>query len=483
MNIRFSLQLLGKLITVLGILMLVPAVCSLIYHEDDLITFLISAAITTSIGVALDKKMNIGRSVEDISRKDGFFIATVSWLTAGIVGAIPFLIYGVFSNPVDAFFESISGFTTTGASVLIDIEALPHGILFWRSMTHWLGGVGIIVLAVAILPRLGVGGMQLMAREGAGPTTEKLSPRIAETAKNLLKIYLLLSAIMAAILFIAGMPIFDSVINMFSTISTGGFSSKNASIGAYDSNSIKIIITVFMFIAGINFALMFGLLRNQFSQFLNNSELRFYLIATITIILVVALELSLRTYAGFWYSLRESAFQVVSIFTGTGFSTVNYDTWPPFTKWIFFVLMFFGGCAGSTTGGLKNIRIMILAKKCYYEVYKLIYPNVVLPIRLGNKTIDNAAVSSITSFFMIYLAIFIIASLLIMADGAPMITALSASAASLGNIGPGFDLVGPASNYAYMSNFTKLLLTLLMLLGRLEIFTILVLFVPAFWKD
>ncbi|MCH8030089.1 MAG: TrkH family potassium uptake protein, partial [Candidatus Dadabacteria bacterium] len=308
--------------------MLAPALCSLIFAESDLWVFLVSAAITSAIGLVLEKTMDTGKSVEELTRKDGFIIATICWFAVGMVGALPYMLFGVFSNPVDAIFESVSGFTTTGASVLTDIESLTHGMLFWRCFTQWLGGMGIIVLGVAILPRLGVGGMQLMALEGATLTTERISPRISEVAKNLWKTYLLISIIMAIALVLFGLPIYDSIVHMFSTISTGGYSSKNSSIGAYNNLGVEVTITVFMFIGGINFALLYGLLRKRFSKLIFDAELSFYFFVNVALIVVVAIELSLRSYPGFFHALRDSAFQVVSVSTGTGFSTVNYDGWP-----------------------------------------------------------------------------------------------------------------------------------------------------------
>jgi trk system potassium uptake protein TrkH len=467
----------------LGLLMLVPVIISVIYKENDLWAFIISALITTSFGFILETATKPPERIKEIQRKEGFLIAALFWFAASIFGAIPYLIYGVFNHPVDAWFESVAGFTTTGATVLTDIEVLPYGMLFWRSFSQWLGGMGIIVLGIAILPRLAVGGMQLMGLEAPGPTTEKITPRIAETAKKLWGVYLLLSFLLIVFLLFAGMPIFDSVLQSFSTMSTGGFSPNSLSVGFYNSSIIDVIITIFMFIAGMNFVLLYWSLRGDFKRLTRNSELKYYFFLNLSVILLVSFELWSTIYPNFFEALRYGSFQVISISTGSGFSTANFDLWPSFSKWFLLMLMFFGGCAGSTTGSIKIIRIMVLFKKGYQELHKIVYPHAIVPIRVNAKPINPEIVSSITSFFLIYLFIFLISTLIVMAaEDLPIITAISACAASIGNVGPGLGEVGPAGNYANLSIFTKIVLSFLMLIGRLELFTILVIFTPAFWR-
>jgi len=467
----------------LGLLMLVPVIISVIYNENDLWAFIISALITTSFGFILETATKPPERIKEIQRKEGFLIAALFWFTASIFGAIPYLIYGVFNHPVDAWFESVAGFTTTGATVLTDIEVVPYGMLFWRSFSQWLGGMGIIVLGIAILPRLAVGGMQLMGLEAPGPTTEKITPRIAETAKKLWGVYLLLSFLLIVFLLFAGMPIFDSVLQSLSTMSTGGFSPNNLSVGSYNSSIIDVIITIFMFIAGMNFVLLYWSLRGDFKRLTRNSELKYYFFLNLSVILIVSFELWSTIYPNFFEALRYGSFQVISISTGSGFSTANFDLWPSFSKWFLLMLMFFGGCAGSTTGSIKIIRIMVLFKKGYQELHKIIYPHAIVPIRVNAKPISPEIVSSITSFFLIYLFIFLISTFIVMAaEDLPIITAISACAASIGNVGPGLGEVGPAGNYANLSSFTKIVLSFLMLIGRLELFTILVIFTPAFWR-
>ncbi len=467
----------------LGLLMLVPVIISVIYNENDVWAFIISALITTSFGFILETATKPPERIKEIQRKEGFLIAALFWFAASIFGAIPYLIYGVFNHPVDAWFESVAGFTTTGATVLTDIEVVPYGMLFWRSFSQWLGGMGIIVLGIAILPRLAVGGMQLMGLEAPGPTTEKITPRIAETAKKLWGVYLLLSFLLIVFLLFAGMPIFDSVLQSFSTMSTGGFSPNSLSVGFYNSSIIDVIITIFMFIAGMNFVLLYWSLRGDFKRLTRNSELKYYFFLNLSVILIVSFELWSTIYPNFFEALRYGSFQVISISTGSGFSTANFDLWPSFSKWFLLMLMFFGGCAGSTTGSIKIIRIMVLFKKGYQELHKIIYPHAIVPIRVNAKPISPEIVSSITSFFLIYLFIFLISTFIVMAaEDLPIITAISACAASIGNVGPGLGEVGPAGNYANLSSFTKIVLSFLMLIGRLELFTILVIFTPAFWR-
>jgi len=482
-NIKFSLHIIGNFLKYLGLLMLVPIICSLVYREDDLWVFITSALITSVFGVTLELLTKTKVRDYEFQRKDGFVIASLCWITAAHFGAIPYMLYGVFTNPVDAVFETIAGFTTTGATVIGNIEVLPRGILFWRNLTQWLGGMGIIVLGIAILPRLAVGGMQLMALETPGPTHEKIAPRIVETAKRLWGVYIAFTVLLILLLFFAGMPLYDSIIHSFSTLSTGGFSSKNLSIAAYNNPILEVIITFFMFIAGANFVLHYGLFRGKFKEFYLNPEFRFYFFITIFALLIISIQLWADDYHSFLEALRFSSFQVLSISTTTGYATTNFDLWPSFSKWLLLILMFVGGCAGSTAGAIKEIRIMVLFKKGYRELHKLVSPKAVIPIRVGKTPISDDVVSSITSFFLLYVFIFLIASLLIMGiENQDIITTISACAATFGNVGPGFGKVGPLEHYGELSSFTKIVLSLLMLIGRLELFTILVLFTPAFWK-
>ena len=355
-------------------------------------------------------------------------------------------------------FESMAGYTTTGATVIDDLTDLPRGILFYRSFTQWLGGMGIIVLALAILPRLSVGGMQLMGLEAPGPVTEKLTPKISETAKKLWFIYIGLTGLLVLLLFLCGLPLFDSIVTSFSTLSIGGFTIKNASIGGYNSTLVEMIITFFMFIAGINFLLHYFLFTGRFSKVYRNSELRFYIFLVIGFIGLVCVDLWLSRYYSFTDALRYSSFQVVSILTTTGFTTVDYSAWPKFSVFALFAMMFIGACAGSTSGSIKVLRILILVKKGYREITKLILPRAVMPIRVNQKVVGDDVVSSVTSFFLLYIFIFAVSVLgILLIEDLSIIGALSACAASIGNVGPGIEELGPHNTYKFLSSFFQTL--------------------------
>jgi trk system potassium uptake protein TrkH len=377
----------------------------------------------------------------------------------------------------------MSGFTTTGASVLTNIEANPRGILFWRSLTHWLGGMGIIVLSLAILPFLGVGGMQLFKAEVPGPVPEKLTPRIQQTAFLLWAVYVLLSLAETLLLMVAGMNLFDALTHTFGTMATGGFSPKNLSVGFYRSPFVDWIITVFMFLAGANFTLHYFALRGRLSVFWKDEEFRFYtwitLFGTAT---VMAIHLAGNAYSSAGDALRFSAFQVVSILTTTGFVTADFEKWPAYTQLLLLVLMFVGGCAGSTGGGMKNIRILLLAKQAGAEIRRLLHPRSVIVPRIGGKVVEREAMNSVAVFFVVYMALFVGASLFMAGLGLDLVSAISSVAATLGNIGPGLGIVGPMDNYAAVPQAGKWILSACMLLGRLELFTVLMLFVPGTWR-
>lgn len=484
MNARFCFQVTGKFVMYLGLLMLVPAVCTLFYPEDDLFAFLISALITSVAGLSLMVVCRTPETPTEIRRREGFLIAALCWVLASVFGAIPYYVYGVFASPVDALFESTAGFTTTGATALASIEWLPKGILFWRNFTQWLGGMGIIVLGIAIFPKLFVGGAQLMGLETTGPTTEKFAPKIAETAKKLWIVYIALTGVLTVLLLFGGMSFFDALTHSFSTLSTGGFSCRDASIGAYDSVYIQGLITLFMFLGGTSFVLHFYFFTGSPGKLLRNSEFRFYLFFVIAATMFIALELiQTGVYGTFSESLRYASFQVVSIITTTGFTTTDFDAWPAFVKWVIFMLMFFGACAGSTSGSMKGLRIMVLFKKAHREIRRLVYPNVVSPITIEGKSISEKAVSSITSFFILYILLCgFVAFVVLMLEDISLESAVSAAAASITNVGPAFDEVGPTSHYSHLGSLTKIILSLAMIIGRLELYTVLVLLIPSFWR-
>lgn len=459
--------------------MLFPLLYAIYYQEPVINAFIISMAITSLSGLLLWKFFS---PKEPIGHKEGFAIATLGWILAAGFGALPFLFAGTFPSFIDAYFESMSGFTTTGATVLTSIEGNPYAILFWRNFIQWLGGMGIIVLVVAILPALGAGGMQLFKSEVPGPEPDRLKPRIKETAKLLWAVYILFSVLQVAFLYFTGMTLFDALTHMFGTMPTGGFTPRNLSIGAYDNPIFENIIIVFMFIAGANFVLHYKVLHGNPKSLFKDSEFLFYSGVILFSILAIAIELRFYIYNSIFTALRYASFQVVSIATTTGFVTTDYDTWPAFSKSVLLILMFIGGSAGSTGGAIKNIRILLLLKQAYREFRKLIHPQAVTPIRLGDKVVSENVMRNITGFFFLYIFIFVISSLIMAILGLDAFSAMASVAATLGNVGPGLVLVGPTQTYAFIPPLGKIVLILCMLLGRLEIYTVLILVVPEFWR-
>lgn len=502
MNFRLVVRVLSFLLIFSGLAMLVPLLFSLYFGDGDHFALIHSIGINLLGGAAL-YYCSQGHTGE-LGHREGFAIVTFGWLVLAAFGCLPFIFGGMLPNPIDAFFETMSGYTTTGASVLTQIEGQPRGLLFWRSLTHWFGGMGVLVLATAILPFLGVGGMQLLKAEAPGPVTDKMTPRIASTAKLLWVVYVVLSLLETMLLMIGGMSLYEALCHTFGTMATGGFSTRNASVAAFDSLYIEIVIIAFMFLAGTNFSLHYRFLSSQnLKAFWRDEEFRFYLwIITIGSILVW-LNLYFAGGRPSGESARMAAFQVVSITTTTGFCTADFDLWPTFSKFLLLLLMFVGGCAGSTGGAMKHVRILILMKHGLRELRKLILPGAVLPLRVSGKPVANEVVTNILGFFLLYMLVFVIATLLVgiiltgyqletplAAGEGPnyrlasynFVTAFASVAATLGNIGPGFAAVGAVQNYAGLPLVVKFILTICMLIGRLEIFTVLVLFMPRFWK-
>lgn len=477
MNIRIVFNLLGVFLVFLGAVQLLPLCWALFYGEPEVVAFLISMGLCILVGVFLRTFI---KKDADISIKESFALVTFSWLAAALFGALPFYLSGVLPSYVDAFFESMSGFTTTGATVIQDIEVLSYGILFWRSFTHWLGGMGIIALFVAIMPQLGVGGMNLLKAEVPGPTTERIVPRVAETAKILWFIYLFISLLEVILLLLSGFSFFDSLTHTFATMATGGFSTRNVSIGGFHNPRAEIVIIFFMFIAGGNFSLYYRVFKKDYGAILKDEEFRFYIQLLAISILITTIYLFLFQYEGFFYSVRKSTFQVLSIVTTTGFTTSDFDTWPHLIRGILLFFMFVGGCGGSTAGSVKQIRILILLKYCYRELYKMVHPKAIIPVKINQQPIPDHVITSILAFVFLYVIIFVIGSLVLTGFGIDLISSFSAVAATLGNVGPGLGLVGPLQNYSVIPEAGKILLTLMMLLGRLEIYTVLVLILPEF---
>lgn len=479
MNSNLIIKTLGLVLLFEAGAMLPSFLISLYFRESDLIPFLSSIIILAIPGFLLAQ---VRIKHNDVGYREGFAIATMTWLVTAACGSIPFLLSGSLTTFYDAFFESMSGFTTTGASVIADVEALPHGILFWRNFTQFLGGMGTITLILALIPSLKITAMQLYKAEVPGPTKSKALPRILQTARQLWKVYLLISAVEVILLVLAGMPLFDSVIHTFSSVATGGFSSKNASIAAYNSMAVELIIVLFMLIGGMNFALHINLLRGNFKEHLRDPELKLYIGIVAISISLVALNLVQTLGHAPAEALRSSIFTVPAIITGTGFVTVDFDRWPEYSKFILLLLMLTGGCAGSTTGAVKVVRYIILFKSAARQILKFLHPHAVVPIRLGRQVVHDEVVDHVQTFFFLYMLILGASTLYMTALGLDLVSAVSAVAATLGNVGPGLGLVGPTANYAALPDSGKLLLTCCMLIGRLEIFTVLVFLSTKFWR-
>ncbi|MBN1820836.1 MAG: TrkH family potassium uptake protein [Prolixibacteraceae bacterium] len=480
-NLKLIFRVLGFLVLVEGLAMLLALLVSIIYKEDDLNAFFIISSGCIVLGLAV--VFFTRKSSKKIGKREGFTIVSLVWIVFSIFGSLPYMINGYIPDFTNAFFETMSGFTTTGSSILRDIEALPHGILFWRSISQWLGGMGIIVLSLAVLPIFGIGGMQLYAAEVPGPAPDKISPKIKQTAKMLWGIYLILTVSEAILLWVGGMSFFDSICHSFTTMATGGFSTKQASIAHWDSPFIHYVIIIFMFLAGTNFSLTFSALNGKFIRVFKDEEFKYYIsfIGIFTLIIFAGLLIS-QLY-GVEKSFRDALFQVVSIITTTGYVTADYLLWHPFLTILIFSLFFFGGSAGSTGGGIKIMRIVILLKNSYYELKRMIHPHAVIPVRFNNHSVDSKIVTNVLAFFILYFLIFIVGSVIFTIMEPDMPSAMGAVATCLGNIGPGLGNVGPVENFYHIAPAGKWFLSGLMLLGRLELLTVLVLFSPSFWKE
>lgn len=452
-----------------------------VYYGDNDVWILAGCGSGTSFFGLLLKYLTKNYK-RDISKRDGYVVVSLSWVVVSIFGALPFVIHGSIPSYTDAFFETISGFTTTGASILNDIESLPHGLLLWRSLTQWLGGMGIIVLSLAILPILGIGGMQLFVAEVPGPTKDKIHPRIKETAKRLWGIYVIFTGAEVALLWLGGMTFFDAVNHAFTTMATGGFSTKQASIAYYDSPFIQYVITAFMFLAGTNFALHYHMLHGRLRTFTRNDEFKFYLTVTLGLTFIIMAGLLLSQFTGIEKAFRDSIFQVVSIITTTGYVTEDYEAWGPFFQMLFFIMLFIGGSAGSTGGGVKIVRHLLLFKNSLLELRRLIHPRAIIPVRFNGSAVPQDIISNVLAFFLFYISIFVLGTIAVTLAGMDFMSALGAVATSLGNVGPGIGTVGPMYNFSGIPEIAKWILSFLMLLGRLELFTILIIFSRSFWK-
>lgn len=514
MNWRTIFKMQGLLLVVLACMMLLPLGFSLYYRSGDYLSLLLSFVITISCGLSLALLI---KPKGEMRARDGFFSVTLGWIFATCFGALPFFFQGSFgqiSLPVyqwhlipdisfikilvyyiNCCFEAMSGFTTTGATILTEIESLPKGMLFWRSLTHWLGGMGIILLTIAVLPILGLTSGQLFNAEVPGPVKDRISPKIKDTAKILWQIYLGMTIAQTVLLMLGGMSLFDALCHTFGTLATGGFSTLNASVAGYNNLYFELVIVFFMYLAGINFSIHFQLLRGNPGGFFKDKEWRFYTIILLVSTLAIACNIFFTNYdpaflaanpevaiykSSFGRALRDALFQVVSITTTTGFCTANFDLWPSFSRILLITLMFFGGCAGSTGGGMKQTRILIVFKEVFNEIRKLAHPKAVYAVKIGNDHIQDFVIRNVAAFCVLFVMFFAAITLFLSLMGYDIITAFSASIATLGNIGPGLARVGAIENYAFFDPFSKVVLIFSMLLGRLEIYSVLILFYSLF---
>ena len=489
MNIKTILNILAAMLALTGVTMLLPALIAWGYNEPDLVGHLKSSAICVLIGLPV---WFFTRKNRSLNNKDGFAIVTLAWLLVALAGAQPFYLTGAIPNFTDAWFESMSGVTTTGATIIGNIEtlpnlvngieSLPHGVLFWRSFIQWIGGMGIIVFTIAILPLLGVGGVQLFKAEVPGPVADKIRPRINQTAKILWMVYVGFTVLQVLLLGLAGMPWFDSVCHAFTTMPTGGFSTQNASIAAYSNPLIHYIIIFFMFVAGVNFTLHFRAITGNYKVHLKDYEFRVYLsiicIATLLIFFNISSANSDWSHNSFLISLFES----LAMLTGTGYAIADYELWPFFSQHLLLIIMFFGAMGGSTSGGMKIARIILLIKYAATETRRMLHARAIIPIRIGDRFISDEVVRNTLGFSLIYLSIFVLTAFVLTAFNLDLLSAIGASASAIGNVGPAFGAFGPTDSYALLHPIGKWMLTICMLLGRLEIFTIMVLFSRTFWK-
>ncbi|NCB50954.1 MAG: TrkH family potassium uptake protein [Clostridia bacterium] len=477
MNYRIIANILGRVMTIEALLMIPPIATALIYRESItcfLLTMLIAAALAVLLSRLKPKR-------KDLYAREGFVSVALSWILMSLVGALPFFFSGEIPNYVDAVFETVSGFTTTGASIITNLDVISHGILFWRSLSQWIGGMGVLVFIMAVLPLSEEHSMHIMRAEVPGPQVGKLVPRVRTSSAITYLIYVGLTALLIILLCMGGMPVFDSFIHAMSAASTGGYGVKGLSIGYYDSAYIDVVTSIFMLLFGINFSIYFLLLMKKFRKVFTNSELLCYLGIVAFSTVTIAIDIS-RIYGTIGSSLRFSFFQVSSIMTTTGFATADFEQWPSYSKFLLIILMFIGACSGSTGGGIKVSRLIILIKSTFGEFFRLINPRKITSVTVDDQEIDSSTIRSTQVFFALYMSITFVSCLIVSLDGFDFTTNFSAVTACISNIGPGLGLVSPAGNYAFFSGFSKIVLSLCMLIGRLEVFPMLMLAIPSVWR-
>nr|WP_302831447.1 TrkH family potassium uptake protein [uncultured Bacteroides sp.] len=479
-NFKTIIRIIGILLLLETAMLLFCSGVSYYYGENDLTDFWKAGGITAGVGLLLAIAGKGGE--RQLTRRDGYVLVSFAWVAFSLFGMLPFYISGYIPSVTDAFFETMSGFTSTGATILNNIESLPHGLLFWRSMTQWIGGLGIIMFTIAVLPIFGVSGLQVFAAEASGPTHDKVHPRIGITAKWIWSIYAGITFTLVALLMMGGMGWFDSVCHAFATTGTGGFSTKQASVAYYNSPYIEYVISTFMFISGINFTLLLFLVNRKFKKVFDNAELKWYFLSVVCFTGVIAVVLYYTSPMGMEESFRKSLFQVISLHTSTGFATDDYMLWTPVLWGLLTIIMVIGACAGSTTGGLKCIRMVILSRVSRNEFKHILHPNAVLPVRVNKQVISPSIVSTVLAFCFLYIIVIVISVLLMMGMGIGFLESIGCVISSIGNMGPGLGETGPAYSWSALPHAAKWLLAFLMLLGRLELFTVLLLFTPEFWK-
>jgi len=477
---KMILRVLGYLLLIEAGMMLLCSCFSFYFKEDDLLSFLSTAAVTSIIGGIL---LYWGKGAErKLTRRDGYLIVSLAWIVFSIFGMFPFYLSGYIPDITNAFFEAMSGVSSTGATILDDIESLPHGLLFWRSLTQWIGGLGIILFTIAVLPIFGITGVQVFAAEASGPTHEKIHPRIGVTARWIWTLYISLTGVATLLLYMGGMNWFDSICHALTTTGTGGFSTKQASIAFYNSPYIEYVLSIFMFLSGINFTLLLFFITGRFKKALNDDELKFYTLCVVISTLFIASILYKETQLDAETAFRTALFQVISIQTSTGFATCDYMLWPAVAWGIMPLLMLIGACAGSTSGGMKCIRLVVLIRSTKTEFKRLLHPNAVLPVRVNNQVIQPTLRFTIMAFSVLFIIISVVSFLILLALGLPFMEAFGVVVSSIGNTGPALGAFGPDYSFNALPDVAKWLSALLMLLGRLELFTVLLIFTPGFWK-
>ena len=480
MNYKLVFRMLGNILRIETVCLLVPLAVALLDGGRDVKAFLITVVLTGAVGQGLSMLKDGGRKMQ---ARDGYATVALCWIVMSAFGALPYVISGTIPHYISAFFETVSGFTTTGATVLSDLEQYSMGVMWWRAQTQWMGGMGVLVLILALLPKTGEGSVQMMRAESPGPIKTKLVPKVGDTAKILYSIYIALTVLETACLMLAGMSFYEAVTHAMTSISTGGFSVKSASIAAYDSLAIEWIITIFTFLSGVNFSLLYYAILRNFKSVFHSEELRFY--GTLVLGCAVAITTNLVLVGGMpvnFNTFTDAMFQVVTIVTTTGYATADFALWPTFSNMILFMLMVMGACAGSTAGGMKGVRVVLLCKNLRREVRRILHPREVRAIRLDGERVEESIVSSVGLFFFAYIMLMLAGAVVVSWDNLGFAESLSASLTCIANVGPGLGALGPSGNFSVLSAFSQLVLSFLMLLGRLEILPLLVLLVPAMWK-